>query len=169
MSDIHKSKTKADITALTRREREVLRLIAEGLSVVEISKVLYRSEKTIQSHRLSIGRKLGARNRVELTRIAIEAGLVSAHPSQLQGTTAPNGLTGLSTSVGSLEASLQQIAADRQPQLLPFVWSLEQNRRWFAPVTGVLTHLAELAGVSGLWDDLEPITPANRAMVFTTL
>lgn len=61
--------------SLTRREREVLELIGRGLSLPEIAERLYRSQKTIESHRLSLGKKLGMSNRVELARFAIQAGL----------------------------------------------------------------------------------------------
>jgi len=66
----------SDLTSqLTDREREVLALIAEGLTVPEIARRLHRSRKTIESHRLSLGRKLGVNNRVKLARLAIQAGL----------------------------------------------------------------------------------------------
>ena len=65
------------IQNLTPREKEVLRMIAEGLSLAEIAGRLDRKQKTIESHRLSLGRKLNASNRVELTRIAISSGFVS--------------------------------------------------------------------------------------------
>lgn len=67
----------AEIDSLTPREREILIKIAEGDSLPEIAQKLHRSLKTIESHRLSIGRKLKASNRVELAKIAIRAGLVS--------------------------------------------------------------------------------------------
>lgn len=70
----------ASTDALTKREREILTLIAEGNSLSEIASQLSRSLKTIESHRLSIGRKLNASNRVELTHIAIANGLVSIQP-----------------------------------------------------------------------------------------
>ena len=60
---------------LTPREREVLDLIGQGLSTANIANRLHRSQKTVKSHRLALGRKLGVSNRVELARIAIEAGL----------------------------------------------------------------------------------------------
>ena len=63
------------LNALTAREREVLGLIGQGLSLPEIARRLHRSPKTIESHRLTLGRKLKASNRVELARIAITAGL----------------------------------------------------------------------------------------------
>lgn len=66
--------TSAD--ALTPREREILTMIAQGDSLAEIAQKLSRSLKTIESHRLAIGKKLGASNRVELTHIAIAAGLI---------------------------------------------------------------------------------------------
>lgn len=65
------------ITILTPREREVLTLIAEGDSLVEIAHKLHRSLKTVESHRLSLGRKLKASNRVELAKIAIANGLIT--------------------------------------------------------------------------------------------
>lgn len=65
------------IDSLTPREREILVLIGEGDSLPEIAQKLSRSLKTIESHRLSLGRKLNVSNRVELAKIAIRAGLVS--------------------------------------------------------------------------------------------
>ncbi len=64
---------------LTTRELEILRLIGEGLTTAEIAKRLHRSVKTVEWHRVSLGTKLGANNRVELARLAIDAGLVSAN------------------------------------------------------------------------------------------
>lgn len=65
------------LDVLTPREREVLTLIAEGMSLLAIAQRLHRSLKTIESHRLSLGKKLDASNRVELARIAIAHGLVT--------------------------------------------------------------------------------------------
>lgn len=65
----------ANVQSLTPRQREVLALIGQGLSTAEIARRLYRTVKTIESHRLMLGKRLGARNRVELARIAIQAGL----------------------------------------------------------------------------------------------
>ncbi len=65
------------LAVLTPRELEILRLVARGLTTAAIAKRLFRSRKTIEAHRLALGNKLGVRNRVELTRIAIEAGLLN--------------------------------------------------------------------------------------------
>lgn len=65
------------IGTLTPREREVLALIGQGLSTADIAKKLHRSVKTVEWHRVSLGNKLAASNRVELARIAIRAGLAS--------------------------------------------------------------------------------------------
>lgn len=70
----------AGLDFLTPREREILKLIAEGNSLSEIAQKLSRSLKTIESHRLSLGRKLRVSNRVELTKIAIANGLVRIDP-----------------------------------------------------------------------------------------
>lgn len=69
--------TLPDLQNLTPREIEILTLIAEGRSLMQIAQSLHRSLKTIESHRLSLGKKLNAGNRVELAKIAIAHGLVS--------------------------------------------------------------------------------------------
>ncbi len=61
---------------LTRREREVIKLIAEGHTSEEIAATLVISKKTVERHRANILEKLGMRNRVDLTRYAIKRGLV---------------------------------------------------------------------------------------------
>jgi DNA-binding NarL/FixJ family response regulator len=63
-------------TVLTSREDEVLKLIAEGQSTREIAQVLTISPKTVERHRANILAKLGMRDRTQLTRYAIRAGLV---------------------------------------------------------------------------------------------
>lgn len=60
---------------LTEREAEVLRLIGLGYSTNDIAAELHRSVKTVQGHRNALGHKLHIRNRVELARIALRAGL----------------------------------------------------------------------------------------------
>ncbi|GAB2867181.1 response regulator transcription factor [Actinocorallia aurea] len=61
---------------LTPREEEVVKLIAEGNSTREIAETLFISAKTVDRHRSNILAKLGMRDRLELTRYAIRAGLV---------------------------------------------------------------------------------------------
>ena len=63
-------------TVLTSREDEVLKLIAEGQSTREIAQALTISPKTVERHRANILAKLGMRDRTQLTRYAIRAGLV---------------------------------------------------------------------------------------------
>jgi DNA-binding NarL/FixJ family response regulator len=61
---------------LTPREQEVVKLIAEAHTNAQIAEVLHLSEKTVESHRANVLRKLGMRDRVELVRYAIRRGLV---------------------------------------------------------------------------------------------
>lgn len=61
---------------LTPREEEIVKLIAEGHSTREIADTLVISPKTVDRHRGNILQKLGMRDRLDLTRFAIRAGLV---------------------------------------------------------------------------------------------
>ena len=63
---------------LTPREEEVVKLIAEAYTNAQIAEILHLSEKTVESHRANVLRKLGMRDRVELVRYAIKRGLVEA-------------------------------------------------------------------------------------------
>jgi len=67
---------KDDLEPLSPRELEVLKLIAEGSSSKEIAATLVLSIKTVERHRANILKKLGMRDRVELTRYAIRRGLI---------------------------------------------------------------------------------------------
>lgn len=72
----------ADTAGLTRREREILRLVAEGHSNAELSRMLWVTEQTVKFHLSNIYRKLDVANRTEASRWAQLHGLlpeVSAH------------------------------------------------------------------------------------------
>ncbi|MCX5415599.1 MULTISPECIES: response regulator [unclassified Streptomyces] len=62
--------------AITEREEEILKLVAEGHSSKEIAGLLVISVKTVERHRANLLQKLGLRDRLELTRYAIRAGLI---------------------------------------------------------------------------------------------
>ncbi|MFJ8579646.1 response regulator [Micromonospora sp. NPDC093277] len=62
--------------AITDREEEVLKLVAEGHSSKQIADLLFISLKTVERHRANLLQKLGLRDRLELTRYAIRAGLI---------------------------------------------------------------------------------------------
>ena len=70
-----KEKEKA-LDGLTEREREVLTLIAEGLTNQAIASKLFISIKTVQTHRAHIMEKLNLHDRTELVRYAIRKGLI---------------------------------------------------------------------------------------------
>jgi DNA-binding NarL/FixJ family response regulator len=61
---------------LTPREEEVVKLIAEAHTNTQIAQILHLAEKTVESHRANVLRKLGMRDRVQLVRYAIRRGLV---------------------------------------------------------------------------------------------
>ena len=66
------------LDALTTRERQVLRLLASGISTREAAARLTISPKTIETHRVRIYSKLGCKSAVELTRIAVRTGMIEA-------------------------------------------------------------------------------------------
>jgi len=62
---------------LTEREKEVLRLIAEGLTNQEIARRLYISVRTVETHRKNLMEKLGLHTSADLVRYAIRKGLAN--------------------------------------------------------------------------------------------
>jgi two-component system, NarL family, invasion response regulator UvrY len=69
------SPAKSVVSTLTAREFEILRLLARGDTVKRIGEKLGLSEKTVANHQSAIRDKLGARNGVQLARVADELGL----------------------------------------------------------------------------------------------
>ena len=62
---------------VTRREEEVLQLIADGCSTPEVAEKLYISQKTVKNHLASIYQKLDARDRTQAVLQAVRMGIVS--------------------------------------------------------------------------------------------
>jgi DNA-binding CsgD family transcriptional regulator len=64
-------------SALTPREREVVKMIAEGNSAREIASLLGLSVKTIEAHRFNLMRKLDIHNKAQLVTYAIQKRIVN--------------------------------------------------------------------------------------------
>lgn len=77
--DLTPNKTKSGLNhiRLTKREFEVLELVAEGLTTDQISSKLFVASSTIISHRKNIMRKLEVKNGAEMIRLSTEMGLLS--------------------------------------------------------------------------------------------
>jgi DNA-binding NarL/FixJ family response regulator len=63
---------------LTVRERDVLRLVAEGFSAPEIGEKLFISPKTVDTYKQRIGEKLGLTHRPDYVKFALKLGLLSS-------------------------------------------------------------------------------------------
>jgi DNA-binding NarL/FixJ family response regulator len=72
----------SSLERLTRREREVLQLVAEGHSMGQIAGLLYISEKTARVHRSHLMSKLDLHNTAELTLYAVRHGVISLDEDQ---------------------------------------------------------------------------------------
>lgn len=75
---IHSNSSNEDdpFASLSPREKEVMKLIAEGHTSVEIGKLLFISDKTVEKHREKLMKKLNIRNLAGLVRLAIKHHLV---------------------------------------------------------------------------------------------
>jgi DNA-binding NarL/FixJ family response regulator len=74
----HKGQLASQYEPLTTREREVLKLIAEGTSNKEIADLLFISIRTVEHHRANIIRKLSIKNTADLVKYAIRKGYTSS-------------------------------------------------------------------------------------------
>jgi DNA-binding NarL/FixJ family response regulator len=71
--------------SLTRREQQVLRLLAEGRGVADIAARLYISRKTVENHRANIFGKLNLNNLAELVHYAARMGLIELDMGEVDG------------------------------------------------------------------------------------
>jgi two-component system response regulator NreC len=86
------SAPRAPVQLLSPREQEVLKLLAQGYTNQEVGTRLYLSVKTIETHRARIMDKLGLHSRADLTRYALERGLLNPVPSSPGEPSAPRPL-----------------------------------------------------------------------------
>ncbi|MBI5559575.1 MAG: response regulator transcription factor [Deltaproteobacteria bacterium] len=71
--------TSADLETLSKRELQILELVAEGLTTPEIGRRLDLSPKTVSRHRERIMNKLNLHSATELVKFAIRTGLIEVH------------------------------------------------------------------------------------------
>lgn len=86
---------RSKLEMLTRRERSILQLVAEGRTNRAAAEFLSISPKTVEKHRATLMHKLGLRNAAELTLVAVEMGLIErpfAISRLMNGPTAATGV-----------------------------------------------------------------------------
>ena len=81
MVEMVRDGSRQGLQGLTDREREVLALIARGLSTKEIASSLDIGQRTVETHRANLMRKLGVKSVALLTQVAIREGIVPIPPS----------------------------------------------------------------------------------------
>ena len=68
---------KKDAVPLTPRQREILRLVAEGKSAKEAASILHLSSRTVEFHKYRMMQKLGLETSAQLTQFAISHNIIS--------------------------------------------------------------------------------------------
>ena len=81
MAEMMRDGHRQGLQLLTEREREVLTLIAQGLSTKEIASALDIGPRTVETHRANLMKKLGVKSVALLTQVAIREGIVPIPPS----------------------------------------------------------------------------------------
>jgi two-component system, NarL family, response regulator NreC len=79
---VRDTKLRPRISALTPREREILKLLAEGNSVKEIAVLLGLSVKTVEAHKFNLMRKLDIHNKAQLVTYAIQKKIIKIPVNQ---------------------------------------------------------------------------------------
>lgn len=79
ISEMNNIDLPCDAVALSRREKEILTLISEGLTNSKIAEMLFLSSHTITTHRKNIMSKLGVKNTAGIVMYAVKSGIVSPH------------------------------------------------------------------------------------------
>lgn len=77
LSGVKKKRLEPSWNVLTRRERQVIRMIAEGLKTREIAEALSLSPKTVEKHRTNMMNKLDLHSVSAVTLYAIQSGLIN--------------------------------------------------------------------------------------------
>ena len=77
ISEMNNIDLSCDAVALSRREKEILTLISEGLTNSRIAEMLFLSSHTITTHRKNIMSKLGVKNTAGIVMYAVKSGIVS--------------------------------------------------------------------------------------------
>ncbi|MFE0704993.1 response regulator [Streptomyces sp. NPDC058872] len=77
-----KVETCPEVTELTPREREVTRMVAQGMSTEDVARELIIGEATVRTHLYRVRTKLGVRDRAELVSLAYRTGLIHSAPQQ---------------------------------------------------------------------------------------
>lgn len=75
LKEINRLKHEINLKSISKREGEVLKLVVQGLTDRDIAERLFISERTAQTHRSNLIKKMGAKNTASLVALAVESGI----------------------------------------------------------------------------------------------
>jgi DNA-binding NarL/FixJ family response regulator len=139
---------------LTRREREVLQLVAEGRTIIGISTILKVAARTVVFHKSNIMDKLGLRTTANLTQFAIKSGIITMGTPRSEGILEDTAAT-MPPAIGAASNSLDPYIQHSSP-------AANKKSKWLPVPTGPLGVTMRLHAPKAAAPDGRRSLPAEK-------